>query len=201
MVCRREKSERQRSAFRRIARPAPRGAGEGICGVLLGTPAGVDAAELYVPPDGYLDAKGEFRRERSSPQDKAVFEIDILPEDGVYPLPYMARQADGQAWEEECATPGAPADKARGILSGWIPQLRIDRLSVGPAGIGNLISSFADVDFYRMLPTGGYTRACRQLCALMSVRVISSPRSAASISSPTNRFTSTRIRRGRASRR
>ncbi len=123
-------------------------------------PLEVDAAELYGPPDGYLDAKGEFRRERSSPQDKAVFEIEILPEDGVYPLPYMARQADGQPWEEECATPGAPADKAR---QGFYPDgsrsfEEIDRLSVGPAGIGNLISSFADVDFYRMLPTGGYTK-------------------------------------------
>ena len=48
---------------------------------------------------------------------------------------------------------------AAGILSGRIRSFEeIDRLSVGPAGIGNLISSFADVDFYRMLPTGGYTK-------------------------------------------
>ena len=32
-----------------------------------------DAAELYGPPDGYLDAKGEFHKERSSPQDKTGF--------------------------------------------------------------------------------------------------------------------------------
>ena len=119
-----------------------------------------DAAELYGPPDGYLDAKGEFRKERSSPQDKAVFEIELHPEDGVYPLPYMARQANGQAWEEECATPGAPADQAR---QGFYPDgsrsfEEIDRLSIGPEGVGNLISSIADVDFYRMLPTGGYTK-------------------------------------------
>ena len=123
-------------------------------------PLEADAAELYGPPDGYLDAKGVFHKERTSPQDKAVFEIEIRPEDGVYPLPYMARQANGQAWEEECTVPGAPAEQAR---QGFYPDgsrsfEEIDRLSVGAAGVGNLISSFADVDFYRMLPTGGYTK-------------------------------------------
>jgi L-asparaginase len=34
----------------------------------------------------------------------------------------------------------------------------VDRLSIGSAGIGNLISSFADVDFYRVLPPAGYTK-------------------------------------------
>jgi L-asparaginase len=123
-------------------------------------PLEADAAELYGPPDGYLDAKGVFHKERSSPQDKAVFEIEIRPEDGVYPLPYMARQANGQAWEEECVVPGAPAEQAR---QGFYPDgsrsfEEVDRLSVGAAGVGNLISSFADVDFFRMMPTGGYTK-------------------------------------------
>jgi L-asparaginase len=123
-------------------------------------PLEADAAELYGPPDGYLDAEGVFRKERSGADDKAVFEIEIQPEDGLYPLPYMARQANGQAWEEECTTPGAPAEQAR---QGFYPDgsrsfEEIDRLSVGAAGVGNLISSFADVDFYRVLPTGGYTK-------------------------------------------
>lgn len=123
-------------------------------------PLEADAAELYGPPDGYLDAKGAFRKERSSPQDKAVFEIELRPEDGVYPMPYMARQKNGQAWEEECTEPGAPPELAR---QGFYPDgsrsfEEIDRLSIGAAGVGNLISSFADVDFYRMLPTGGYTK-------------------------------------------
>src|SRR5437016_8670933 len=60
-------------------------------------PLEADAAELYGPPDGYLDGEGEFHRDRTSPQDKAVFEIKFLPEDGLYPLPYMARKADGEA--------------------------------------------------------------------------------------------------------
>jgi L-asparaginase len=119
-----------------------------------------DAAELYGPPDGYLDAKGVFHRERTSPQDKAVFEVKILPEDGLYPLPYMARKADGEAWEGECTEPGAPASQARQSFypDGSRSFEEIDRLSVGSEGVGNLISSFADVDFYRVLPPAGYTK-------------------------------------------
>src|SRR6516165_8068103 len=74
-----------------------------------------DAAELYGPPDGYLDASGAFHRERQGPNDVAVYEITLRPEDGPYPLPYMARQADLRAWEEECAEPGAPAHRARQV--------------------------------------------------------------------------------------
>ena len=123
-------------------------------------PLEADAAELYGPPDGFLDAKGAFHKERTSADDKEVFEIEIRPEDGLYPLPYMARQADGTAWEEECATPGAAPAKAR---QGFFPDgsrsfEEIDRFSIGSAGVGNLISSFADVDFYRVLPPAGYTK-------------------------------------------
>ncbi|MGC2124579.1 MAG: asparaginase domain-containing protein [Xanthobacteraceae bacterium] len=119
-----------------------------------------DAAELYGPPDGYLDSKGAFHKERTAAADKAVFEIEIRPEDGFYPMPYMARQADGQPWEGECTSPRAPASQARQSFypDGSRSFEEIDRLSVGAAGVGNLISSFADVDFYRVLPTAGYTK-------------------------------------------
>src|SRR5205809_6738478 len=60
-----------------------------------------DAAELYGPPDGYLDANGVFHTERQSPGDVAVYEVTLRPEDGLYMLPYMARQANGQAWEDD----------------------------------------------------------------------------------------------------
>jgi L-asparaginase len=123
-------------------------------------PLEADAAELYGPPDGYLDARNVFHKERTSPQDKAVFEIDILPDDGLYPLPYMARKSDGAAWEGECTEPGAPASQARQSFypDGSRSFEEIDRLGIGAAGIGNLISSFADVDFYRVLPPAGYTK-------------------------------------------
>jgi L-asparaginase len=50
-------------------------------------PLEADAAELYGPPDGYIDNRGVFHKERTSVDDKAVFEIELLPEDGLYALP------------------------------------------------------------------------------------------------------------------
>jgi L-asparaginase len=119
-----------------------------------------DAAPLYGPPDGYLDARGVFHRERQAETDLPVYEVVLRPEDGLYPLPYMARQADGRPWDEECAYPGAPAHLARQPFypDGARSFEEIDRLGVGDHGLGNLISSRADVDFYRPLPPAGYTR-------------------------------------------
>ena len=119
-----------------------------------------DAAELYGPPDGYLDAQGRFHKERQGPADKPVYEIELLPEDGPYPLPYMARQTDLRAWDEECAEPGAPAHRARQVFypDGARIFEEIDRLGIGEKGWGNLISSRVDVDFYRALPPAGYTK-------------------------------------------
>jgi L-asparaginase len=123
-------------------------------------PLEADAAELYGPPDGYLDRDGRFHKERQSEADKPVYEVELKPEDGLYPLPYMARQADGSAWEEECAAPGAPQERARQSFfpDGSRSFEEIDRLHVGEKGVGNLISSRADVDFYRVMPPGGYTK-------------------------------------------
>ena len=119
-----------------------------------------DAAELYGPPDGYLDANGKFSKERRGPDGTPVFEIEIRPEDGVYPLPYMARQADGRAWEDDGTDPLAPVDRMRQSFypDGSRPFEEIDRLSIGEHGTGNLISSIADIDFYRVLPPSGYSK-------------------------------------------
>ncbi|MFI5268160.1 MAG: hypothetical protein ACHQ7M_12370, partial [Chloroflexota bacterium] len=64
-------------------------------------PLEADAAELYAPPDGYMDADGAVHSERRGQEDVPVYEIELRPEDGVYPLPYLARQANGQAWEDD----------------------------------------------------------------------------------------------------
>lgn len=119
-----------------------------------------DAAELYGPPDGYIDADGVFHKERRVASDKPVYEVELKPEDGLYPLPYVARQADGSAWEEECAEPFAPASRAR---QGFFPDgarsfEEVDRLHVREDGTASAISSLATVDFYRLLPPGGYTK-------------------------------------------
>jgi hypothetical protein len=123
-------------------------------------PLEADSAALYGQPDGYLDADGHFHHERRNTGDKPVYEIELLPDDGLYPLPYMARQADGSAWEEECAVPGAPDDQAR---QGFFPDgarsfEEIDRMQIGVDGQGNQISAKAEIDFYRIMPPGGFRR-------------------------------------------
>jgi L-asparaginase len=123
-------------------------------------PLEADAADLYGPPDGYIDSTGRVHQQRQSADDRAVYEVELRPEDGLYPLPYMATQANGAAWEEECAFANAPEAKAR---QGFFPDgsrsfEEIDRLQIGEKGTGNLISSKAEVDFYRILPPSGYTK-------------------------------------------
>ena len=119
-----------------------------------------DAAELYGPPDGYVDASGAFHTKRQSDGDMPVYKVELKPEDGLYPLPYMARQADGSAWEDDCAFPLAPAEKSR---QAYYPDgsrifEEIDRIGIADDGTGNLVSAKADIDFYRVLPSGGYTK-------------------------------------------
>jgi hypothetical protein len=117
-----------------------------------------DSAELYGPPDGYVDAGGAFHRERQGPDDVPVYEATLRPEDGLYMLPYMAFQADGKPWDDDCAYPGAPADLARQSFYPDASRIveEIDRFGVGNDGLGNMLSSAADFDYYRGAPSGGY---------------------------------------------
>ncbi len=119
-----------------------------------------DAAELYAPPDGYLDASGAFHKERTTPNDKPVYQVTLTPEDGLYPLPYMARQANGQAWEMDGTEKNAPAELCRVPFFPDGSRLfeEIDRLGISDEGVGCLLSGKADFDFYRALPSGGYAK-------------------------------------------
>lgn len=119
-----------------------------------------DRAELYAAPDGYIGADGSFSKTRKAATDKPVYEVELKPEDGLYPLPYMGVQADGSAWEEESSAPGAPAAKSR---QGFFPDgsrsfEEIDRLGVDHHGLANRLSSVADIAFHRVAPPGGFTR-------------------------------------------
>ncbi|HEY0249826.1 MAG TPA: asparaginase domain-containing protein [Gryllotalpicola sp.] len=119
-----------------------------------------DASELYGPPDGYVGADGAFRDTPSNEGDKPVYAVELRPEDGLYPLPYMATQADGAAWDEEMATAFGPESKAR---QGFFPDgsrsfEEIDRLGIEEHGTASPISSRAEVDFYRVSPPAGYTK-------------------------------------------
>ena len=119
-----------------------------------------DAAELYAPPDGYLDAAGAFHRERRGLDDVPVYEVTLRPEDGLYPLPYMGRQADGSAWEGDGAFPQAPAERSRQPFYPDASRLfeEIDRLGIDEDGVANMLSSKAEFEFHRAAPSGGYTK-------------------------------------------
>ena len=119
-----------------------------------------DAAELYGPPDGYLDSAGVFHKERTVPSDKPVYEVTLKPEDGLYSLPYMARQANGQAWEMDGTEKNVPAELCRVPFFPDGSRLfeEIDRLGISDEGVGCLLTAKADFDFYRALPSGGYAK-------------------------------------------
>jgi L-asparaginase len=117
-----------------------------------------DAAELYGPPDGYIGADGVFRKERQTASDKPVYEIELKPEDGLYPLPYMATQADGSAWDDDCTTPGGLKHRQGFFPDGSRSFEEIDRMAIGAEGTASLLSSIATIDFYRGVPPGGFTK-------------------------------------------
>ncbi len=113
-----------------------------------------DSAELFAPPDGYLDANNAFHTERTGPSDRPVYEIILQPEDGLYPLPYMGRRADGSAWED-----WEPAPGANGLIrQPFYPDAsrlfdEIERM--GSESMGNLRGR-AVFDFFRPAPPAGY---------------------------------------------
>ncbi|HEU4340219.1 MAG TPA: asparaginase domain-containing protein [Candidatus Binatia bacterium] len=119
-----------------------------------------DAAELYGPPDGYLDSTGVFHKTRTNPADKPVYEVTLKPEDGLYPLPYMARQADGRPWETDGTEKNAPAELCRVPFFPDGSRLfeEIDRSGISHEGVGCLLTAKADFEFFRALPSGGYAK-------------------------------------------
>ncbi|MEX0954834.1 MAG: asparaginase domain-containing protein [Rhizobiaceae bacterium] len=123
-------------------------------------PLEADVAELYGPPDGYVDASGNFSAEKNSDADKPVYKVELTPDDGYLPLPYMAIQADGSAWEGDGTTPRAPREKSRQPFypDGSRVFDEVDCLGVDGSGRGSAISNLAEVDFFRLAPSGGYTK-------------------------------------------
>jgi hypothetical protein len=120
-----------------------------------------DMRELYASPDGYVDAEtGAFSKQRQGNDDIPVYEVELRPEDGLYLLPYMARQAEGGAWDGHCAFPDAPYEKCRVPFYPDASRIfeEIDRLGLDGNGQNNLLSSKAEFDFYRPAPSGGYRK-------------------------------------------
>lgn len=123
-------------------------------------PLEADAGELYGPPDGFVDRSGAFHEQRTGPADVPVYAIRLDPGDGLYPLPYMALQADGRPWEGDEADPFGPPERARQPFFPDAARLieEIDRLQPGDDGLASHLSRHAEFDFYRATPPGGYTR-------------------------------------------
>ena len=124
-------------------------------------PLEADVAELYGPPDGYVTpGTSGVHEERSGPRDVPVYEVTLDPDDGLYLLPYMARQKDGSPWERHCASADAPPERCRVPFYPDASRIfeEIDRLGIGNGGSNNLLSSKADFDFYRPAPSGGYRK-------------------------------------------
>lgn len=118
-----------------------------------------ESADLYAPPDGWLDKEGTFHQVQPFEGATPVYAVELDPADGLYPLPYMGRQADGSAWEETAAAPFAPAAAARQT---FYPDARrlyeeIERFGLADLGTPVELGSIADFDFFRAAPSGGYT--------------------------------------------
>lgn len=113
-----------------------------------------DSVELFAPPDGYLDENNAFHKARTSLGDRPVYAIVLRPDDGLYPLPYMGRRADGSAWED-----WEPAAGAKGMIrQPFYPdasRLFEEIQRIGAESVGNLVGR-AHFDFFRPAPPGGY---------------------------------------------
>lgn len=116
-----------------------------------------DAAELYAPPDGWLDANGEFHTTDPG-SGTAVYRVRLEPSDGLYPLPFMGRQADGSPWNGPGADRMSDHDQTRQTFYPDSSRLyeEIDRLGIGVDGRTNLLSTRAQFDHFRAAPSGGY---------------------------------------------
>ena len=152
-----------------------------------GHPLEADAAELYGPPDGYIGADGVFRKERRSPDDKPVYEIELKPEDGLYPLPYMARAGRRlglgggmhHAGRRPC-TARASSRTARGASR---RSIACRSASTAPRACCRRSPPSTSIAACRRAAS---PRACRRICARTRAKAISRPRRAARISSATS---------------
>lgn len=123
-----------------------------------------DSAELYGPPDGYVSPSGQFSAERRTGADKPVYEVVLEPEDGLYPLPYVARCADGGPWEGDAVDPDRPEVGYRQPFYPDASRLfeEIDRFEIGQDGHVNQLSAMAEFDFFRPAPPAGYTKGASE---------------------------------------
>jgi L-asparaginase/Glu-tRNA(Gln) amidotransferase subunit D len=118
-----------------------------------------DAVDLYAAPDGWITPDGTFHDVEPATDAKPVHVVELRPEDGLVPLPYMARQSGGSAWEDAEPYPGAPASGTRQTFYPDASRIyeEIERLGVDGTGNPVGLSRIADFDFVRAAPPAGWT--------------------------------------------
>ena len=160
-----------------------------------------DVAELYGPPDGYIGADGVFLEQRQSASDKPVYEIELKPDDGLYPLPYMATQADGSV-----GGGNAPRRALSPAARAFSPTARAaSRKSIACRSASKAPQVCCPQSqrwtFIAVCRRAATPRACRRTCAATRARGTSLRKFEAPISSATSPITSPSRRHGRHSRR
>lgn len=116
-------------------------------------PLEAGAAAQYAPPDGFLDAANHFAAERRTPDDRPVYVATLLPEDGLYPLPYMARRADGSAWERHSPATG-PDGSVRHTF--WPDAQRlVEEVERSASHLNGNLTARARFAFHRAAPSAG----------------------------------------------
>ena len=119
-----------------------------------------DAAELYGPPDGYLDASGAFHAERTVTRGSCgVSRSSCHPTTATIPCPIWRARRTAERGRRNAATRGRRMSRqgSRSFPDGSRSFAEIDQLGIGADGVGNLISSLAEVDFHRIVPPAGFT--------------------------------------------
>jgi hypothetical protein len=131
-----------------------------------GHPLERDSADLYAPPDGYLDPGGTFHPAPGSqtaaaePGWRPVLRVVLDPQDGPFLLPYTARARGGAAWSGSGLAEDAPEELQRQTFFPDASRLyeEIDRFAVDGDGRGRPLSSRAGFAFFRAIPSGGYRK-------------------------------------------
>ncbi len=126
-----------------------------------GHPLEADSADLYAPPDGWIDEHGSIHAGDSIDVDPTwtpAIRIRIEPKDGPLLLPYTAKTRDGKFWESNGLTPDSEESAQRQTFYPDATRLyeEIDRFGVDFEGHGRPLSSRARFEFFRPAPSGGY---------------------------------------------
>ena len=142
--------------------PSGSPAGDGVHRAVQRPSAGARCRRAVCAAGWLPGCAGRLPPERQGPNDVPVYEVTLRPEDGLYPLPvHGASGRTARPGRTTAPTRSRPPEHCPpAVLSGCLAHLRGDRPASASAiaGVGNLLSSRADFDFYRAAPPGGYKK-------------------------------------------